>query len=126
MDRKQKKETVEWGKHELKQGRSLSKLEAKLSKEGLPRKDVLSALEEIEYYGRKDKLKAQMAKEAKRAVDKKTASDGIENAGHISEKKSSFWAYFFIFLVLAGIVLFFYFSGIVTLDDLKSIRTNLK
>ena len=118
MDRKQKKEIVEWGKHELKQGRSLSKLESKLSKEGLPREDVLGALEEIEYYGRRDRIKSQGAKEAKGDAGKKTAT---ENAGQGIKKKSSFWAWL-VFFVFLGIILYLYFSGRMDFEWIQSIN----
>jgi len=121
MDRKQKKEIVEWGKHELKQGRSLSRLESKLSKEGLPREDVLGALEEIEYYGRRDKIKSKRMEEAKENSGKKTAPDVIENAGQGIKKKSSFWAWL-VFFVFLGVILYVYFSGRMNFEWIQAIN----
>lgn len=121
MDRKQKKEIVEWGKHELKQGRSLSRLESKLSKEGLPREDVLGALEEIEYYGNRDKIKFKKMEEAKGYLGKKNAPDIIEKSGQGIKRKSSFlaWLVFFVFL---GVLLYVYFSGRIDFEWIRAIN----
>lgn len=99
--------------HESKQGYSLSKIESDFLKKGIKGGDAIRALKEIDYHKKREELKArQEAESSKKAEDKKKASKNNTGAQATNQKKSSvlFWI---LLLVIIGIVLYLYFSGII-------------
>ena len=103
------KDLVKLGKYEASQGYSLNKIEDDFLKKGIKRKDAIRALEVVDYYSQIEKSKTQ-----------KEASKKQEDKKNVSKKKSSFWPWF-ILLVLIGIILYLYFSGKISFDWLHSI-----
>lgn len=104
------KDLVELGMHESEKGHSLSDIEADFTKKGIERKAIIKALKEIEYYNKKEALKAEKEKKVKEAESQKQQAQG---AGHETapqgKKESSFWIIIFILLILIGLALFYYF-----------------
>ena len=96
------KDLVKWGRHESSQGYTLNKIEADFLKKGIKRKEAIKALEEIDYYKQREELKAK--KEIDASIKQKS--------GHkqTAEKKSSFWIYAFVVLII-GILVYLYYSG---------------
>ena len=116
------KDLVKFGRYEAGKGYSLSQIEADFLKKGIKRKDAIRALDEIEYYKKRESLKArQEAENSEKAKVKAGASGKQSNAENIAnEKKSKFWPWF-ILILLAGITLYLYFSGAINFDWLHSI-----
>jgi len=102
------KELVKLGRYESDKGRSLSQIEGDFLKMDVGNGDTLQALKEIDYLNKKDALKAEREAEAKKPESEKTAPDAKTNPESGTENKSSFWAYFFVFLVLVGLALYYY------------------
>ncbi|MBI2558667.1 hypothetical protein HYW20_05060 [Candidatus Woesearchaeota archaeon] len=103
------KDLVKLGVHESKQGHSLNEIEADFSKKGISRKETIKALKEVEYHNKRDE--ALKAKEtASKKLQDKTAGDAKSNTENAqsAEKKSSFWVYLLVFLVLAALAIFYY------------------
>ncbi len=114
------KDLVKLGRYEAGQGYSLNKIEDDFLKKGIKRTDTIKALEEVDYYN-----KLAEHKEAKKQGDKNISSNksNAGNAQPSNKKKSSFWLWL-ILLVLAGIIIYIYFSGSIkiNLDWLRSIN----
>lgn len=103
------KDLVKLGIHESKKGRSLSEIEADFHDKGISNKETIKALNVVDYLNKKDALKAEREAEAKKLESEKTAPDAKANPESGTENKSSFWIYFFVFLVLVGLALYYYF-----------------
>ncbi len=101
------KDLVKLGMHETKQGRSLNEIEADFLDKGIKRKDSMNALKEIDYYRKKEELKAKKEAESKKQQVGKSADQ--KEAIQQTKEKSSFWVVFLVFLVLVGLALFYYF-----------------
>ena len=99
------KDLVNLAAHELNQNFTLNQVEKDLLKKGIKREDALKAIEEADYYVKKEKeLKARQESEAKEQQTQATAKE----TGQPQKEKSSFWIYFIVFLVLVGLALFYY------------------
>ena len=116
------KDLVKFGRYEASQGYSLNQIENDFLKKGIAKKDALKALDEVNYYKKRETLKTQQEAETSNPrVQDKTASSGNQsNTKAANEKKSSFW-HWFILLVLIGIILYLYFFGKINFDWLHSI-----
>ncbi len=102
------KDLVKLGIHESKKGRSLSEIEDDFEDKDIKRADAMKALKVVDYYNKKEALKAKKEEEAKRLGDEKAVSQGRANAESGTGNKSSFWVYLLVFLVLVGLALFYY------------------
>ena len=100
MAKDKDEELVQWGKHELKKGKSLNYVEDAFLKEGLPKKEAITALKK--------------ADASKKIEDRKAASEGKTDEKAVSSAKSSWWLYIFILLVLLALI-YLYFSGTIQL-----------
>ena len=103
------KDLVKLGRYEASQGYSLNKIEADFLKKGIKRKDAIRALEAVDYYDKREQLKIH-----------KEDSKKQENKKAVSKKKSSFWPWL-ILLVLIGVMLYLYFSRAINFDWLHTI-----
>ena len=103
------KDLVKLGKYEASQGYSLNKIEADFLKKGIKRRDAIRAIEVVDYYNKREQSKIP-----------KESSKKQEGKKDVSKKKSSFWPWF-ILLVLIGTILYLYFSGKINFDWLRSI-----
>ena len=115
------KELVKLGRYEADQGYSLDKIEDDFLKKGIGRPDTIKALEEVDYYNKVEESKQKEA--SKKQEDAKIISGNKPGAGNIksNEKKSSFWLWF-ILLIIIGIILYLFFSGKINFDWLRSIN----
>ena len=114
------KDLVKLGRYEASKGYSLSKIEADYLKKGIPKKDALRALDEVDYY---NKIEQSKHKETpKKQEDKEVVSGKKSDAGnsHDAGKKSLFWP-LIILLLLVGIIVYLFYSGRINLDWLRSI-----
>ncbi|MBS3101720.1 hypothetical protein J4204_06355 [Candidatus Woesearchaeota archaeon] len=104
------RELVKLGRFYSKKGISLKKIEADFGEKGISRKAALKALDEIDYLNKKEALQAEREAEAKKIQSEKSASKSASGQPNQESgaKKSSFWAYLIVFLVLVGLVLFYY------------------
>lgn len=98
------KDLVKLGRYESSQGYALNKIEADFLKKGIKRGEAIKALKEIDYHKKREELKAKEEIEA--SIKQK--------AGHKqpAEKKSSFWIYAFVALII-GILVYLYYSGFI-------------
>ena len=96
------KDLVKLGRYEAGQGYSLDKIEDDFSRKGIKRRDAIRALEEVDYYNKREKSKAQN-EASKKLEDNKAVYEkksGTENT-QTTEKKSSFWPWFILLVLLA-------------------------
>ena len=103
------KDLVKLGMHEAKQGRSLNEIEADFSDKGIKRKDAIKALKEIDYCNKREEALKAKETEASKKLEEGKDDSGKANPEPGAGKQSSFWIVVLIFLVLAGLALFYYF-----------------
>ena len=101
---------VKLAAHELNQGSKLNKVEKDLHKLGIGRAEALKAIEEADYYKkREEEIKAK--KEA--AKQQQTAQAEAKETAPQSKEKSTFW-FWIIIIFVAGVALYLFFSGIIS------------